>query len=271
MHLAEVEQTVRILAELRVRPEFRLAGLPPNLKPADMDQAYVIQEALHRHFEVTGYGKVVGWKLATTTKVMQERLGINHPCPGAIYDCNLFRRHGNLPGNMVLRAYGAECEIGVRLAKDLPAAGAPYDLALVADAVDAVFTCMELGNQRYAHNEETRLNDAPTVTADDAWGWGCVVADPVTNWRGIDFAVLKGTTTMNGEIVASAAGDLPLGHPFAAVAWLANFRAKHGLGLKAGEFVSTGSIIKPAILTRIGDTASCEIERLGRVTARVVD
>ena len=51
------------------------------------------------------------------------------------------------------------------------------------------------------------------------------------------------------------------------VAWLANALARRGRGLKAGEFVTTGSICE-VIWVKPGDVAIATIESLGSVSAR---
>jgi 2-oxo-3-hexenedioate decarboxylase/2-keto-4-pentenoate hydratase len=60
-----------------------------------------------------------------------------------------------------------------------------------------------------------------------------------------------------------------MGHPFEALAWLANSRAQHGLGaLHAGEFVLLGSGVETKWLNA-GDRARVDIESLGSVTLDV--
>jgi 2-keto-4-pentenoate hydratase len=58
-----------------------------------------------------------------------------------------------------------------------------------------------------------------------------------------------------------------LGHPLDALAWLANHLAARGPGLRAGEFVSTGSVVATKWMAR-GDDAMVEVEGLGTVRAR---
>ena len=53
-------------------------NLPDDLRPASIAQAYAAQEAYYRLAEST-YGAVTGAKIATTTKVMQALMGVDHP------------------------------------------------------------------------------------------------------------------------------------------------------------------------------------------------
>jgi 2-oxo-3-hexenedioate decarboxylase/2-keto-4-pentenoate hydratase len=57
-----------------------------------------------------------------------------------------------------------------------------------------------------------------------------------------------------------------MGHPLEALAWLANLRARFGLGLRAGEFILLGSVVETRWVGR-GDEVAVEIEGLGAVRA----
>jgi 2-keto-4-pentenoate hydratase len=59
-----------------------------------------------------------------------------------------------------------------------------------------------------------------------------------------------------------------MGHPFEALAWLAQSRAARGMGLKQGEFVLLGSIVETNWLNA-GDDARIEIDSLGSVDISV--
>ena len=64
------------------------ANLPAELRPADVDEAYAAQAEFHR-LAIPVHGPIGGWKIATTTKVMQELMGIGHPCAGAIFESRI--------------------------------------------------------------------------------------------------------------------------------------------------------------------------------------
>ena len=136
----------------------------------------------------------------------------------------------------------------------------------VANVVGAVMAAIEIVDDRYANY---RTLGVPTLIADDFFDSGCVLGDPVGDWRRLDLARLTGTTSVNDVDVGRGTGALVMGHPFEALAWLANSRAKHGLGaLHAGEFVLLGSVVETKWLNA-GDRARVEIESLGAVTLDV--
>ena len=63
----------------RARAAF--SNIPEALKPASIAEAYRAQEVYYRLAEPV-YGPVAGVKVATTTRVMQQLMGIDHPCGG---------------------------------------------------------------------------------------------------------------------------------------------------------------------------------------------
>jgi 2-oxo-3-hexenedioate decarboxylase/2-keto-4-pentenoate hydratase len=140
---------------------------------------------------------------------------------------------------------GMECEIAVRLSRDLPPQSLPYTRETVAPAVAEVMAAIELVDERY---ENYRTLGIPTLVADDFFNAGCVLGKPVSDWRHLDLAALTGRAIINDIEVGRGVGAMVLGHPLNALAWLANAQAEHGLpGLKAGEFVMLG-ILAVAVL-----------------------
>ena len=70
-------------------------NLPDELRPGSLVEAYAGQEAYYRLAEPL-YGAVGGAKIATTTKVMQQLMGITHPCGGAIFTNTIHRSPARL-------------------------------------------------------------------------------------------------------------------------------------------------------------------------------
>ena len=64
-------------------------------------------------------GAVAGLKIATTTRIMQELMGIDHPCGGMIFARRIHASGSAIPRkdfvNLVI-----ECELAVRLGRDMP-------------------------------------------------------------------------------------------------------------------------------------------------------
>jgi 2-keto-4-pentenoate hydratase len=239
----------------------RFDRLPEGCRPADEVNAYAVQDALHERLTAAGWGALAGHKIGCTTPVMQRFLSIPNPCAGGVFAPTVQHARGALRHADFLHV-GVECEIAVRLAQDLPAEGAPYDRRSVAVAVGACMAAIEVVDDRY---EDYRSLDAATLIADDFFNAGCVLGAPVEAWRELDLAALRGRMTINGGEVGTGKGGDILGHPLAALAWLANALAARGGQLTAGEFVLLGSVVETKWVTA-GDLVEVEIEGLGRAS-----
>lgn len=239
--------------------------LSEQLRPRNEAQGYALQAELNRLLVEAGMGPLVGHKIGCTTSVMQAFLNIPNPCAGRIFGHTVLHRSGRIPHSGFVKV-GIECEIAVELGRDLAAAGAPFTRDSVAVAVGGVMAAIEIVDDRY---QDYRTLGVPTLIADDFFDSGCVLGEPVRDWSRLDLPRLSGLTTINGVEVGRGTGALVMGHPFEALAWLANSRARHKLGpLKAGEFVLLGSVVETKWL-KAGDEARIEIEEMGSLSLTV--
>ena len=236
--------------------------LPGDCRPRDEPEGYAVQEVLHGLMGGAGQGAVVGHKIGCTTPVMQTYLRIENPCAGGVHATTVHHGHARIRHGDYVRV-GVECEIAVRLGSDLGAGRAPFDRARVGASVEAVLAAMEIVDDRY---RDYRTLDVATLIADDFFNAGCVLGAPVTRWRDLDLPALTGVTRLNGAEVGRGEGRAVMGHPFEALAWLANLRARSGLGLRAGEFVLLGSVVETRWVSA-GDEVVVAIEGLGEVRA----
>jgi 2-keto-4-pentenoate hydratase len=251
----------RVICDHRLSRQ-RLAQLDPSIRPPDEATAYTIQDQVHELLTAAGLGTVAGHKIGCTTKVMQAFLRISNPCAGGVFDSQAHPTPAIVRHTDYVRP-GVECEMVVRLAADLPSRQAPFRRDAVAAAVGAVLAGMEIVDDRYV---DYKSLDTPTLIADDFFDGGCVLGEPVTEWRSLDLAALCGVTWINGVEVGRGRGADVMGHPFEALAWLANSLARRGKSLRAGEFVFTGSVVETKWVNR-GDRVVMEIQRLGKVEA----
>ena len=67
------------------RTRTRYSPFDAALRAAPLDDAYRIQDALHRLMAEAGRGEIVGWKIALTSKAMQQMTGVDQPAAGAIF------------------------------------------------------------------------------------------------------------------------------------------------------------------------------------------
>jgi 2-oxo-3-hexenedioate decarboxylase/2-keto-4-pentenoate hydratase len=238
-----------------------LKALPAWSTPRDEAEGYQVQRALH-DLLLPSAGPLVGYKIGCTSKVMQQYLDIPHPCGGGVFARGVHDSGVDLRAADYVRV-GVECEIAVKLARDLPPAAAPFTDADVAGAIEAYLPAIEIVDDRYAQWETL---GAPTLIADDFFAAGCVLGAPVARSAAPDLAAVTGVARINGKEAGRGTGADVLGHPHHALAWLANHLASEGRGLHRGQIVLTGSLVKTLWLSA-GDHAVMELEGLGTVEA----
>ena len=241
----------------------KLGHLPKAIRPTDEADAYRLQALVAKQLSAGGYGEPTGRKIGCTTTVMQEYLKIPNPCAGLVYAPTVRERDGEFDFDS-FQHVGVECEITVWLGQDLPATGTPYERATVTPAVEAVMAGIEVVDDRWV---DYTTMDVATLIADDFFGAGCVLGEPITAWRELDLSTLSGSMSINGIEVGTGVSSDIMGHPFEALAWLANTGIEHGSPLRAGEFVFLGSIVETKWLER-GDLVEIDIEGLGKASAR---
>jgi 2-keto-4-pentenoate hydratase len=233
-------------------------NLPDTLKPGSIAEAYQAQEAYYRLAEPV-YGPVGGVKVATTTKVMQQLMGITHPCGGAIFQRTI---HGS-PARIAKADFvnlRVESEIALKLGSDMPASAAKWTAESVVPHVAGAMPAYELIEDRNAVYTET---NAVSMIVENCWNGGVVIGapKPVT---AKDIVGVAGRQTLNGKPVGEGKSE----DPFATLAWLANLLAERGRGLNAGMVVITGSLI-PTFSIAPGDHAVFTVDGLGEAVMDV--
>jgi 2-keto-4-pentenoate hydratase len=247
------DKAERIVALFRERR--RIDILPPELMPADLDEAYRIRQEFEAIETARGRGAVAGFKIGLTTPVMQRLCGVDEPCYGAIFANEVHDRRAELATADYCRL-GIETEIAVRLGQDLPHGS---DVGRVAAAVESVIAAIELLED--LRHDYKRLS-ATAMIAGNVWNAGVVLGPPVTDWRGLDLAAVTARLTINGREIGHGQGSDVMGNPLDALAWLADKRAAEGLPLRRGQIVMTGSMV-PIQFPSPGDHAVVEVAGLG--------
>lgn len=229
------------------------ANLQGDLAPPTLADAYAIQEQLRGIWHAKR-GDVAGLKIATTTKVMQQLMGIDHPCGGMIYERDVHRAPATMDKSRFVHLV-VECELAVRLAKDLPATGKPYDRQSVRSAIGTVMPAFELIEDRNAVYKECK---AYSLIADNAWNGGVVLGAETVLDPALELDGLAGRLFIDGKQAHQGKTDDPLG----ALAWVANLAVERGRPMKAGMISITGSVIV-TLPIEAGQTFRFELDGLG--------
>lgn len=236
-------------------------ALPEACRPRSRAEGYAIQARLP---QVAGRA-TVGWKIAATSLAGQAHIKVGGPLAGRLLEGQVAGPGArlSLAGN---RMRVAEPEFSFRFGAALPPRALPYGLDEVLAAVAAVHPSIEVPDSRYA--DFTVAGEAQLL-ADDACAGQWVLGESAgSDWRALDLARhgvhgrvrrADGTVRQREGVGANVLGD-----PRAALCWLVNELSGLGLGLRAGEVVSTGTCMVPLEVAP-GDAVEADFGVLGRV------
>lgn len=223
--------------------------------------AYRVQDEFNRLQRDAGAGEPVGYKIALTSTAMQEFVGVGHPLAGVIFSSRVHRS----PSRQSLADYqhvGVEFEVTVRLGEALPAAAGPHTRDSLARAVATCAASYELVEDRDA--DFAQVNPFNLV-AENAWNAGLILGEEIGDWQHVDLEHGATRLWVNGEPAGEGRTGDALGHPFDAVAWLANLLNERDRQLEAGMLVMTGSSITTRFPTA-GEHYRFAVDGLGEVT-----
>ena len=129
-----------------------------NLKPyleaekisiENRKDGYLVQDEFLKLKQNNGEGKIAGWKVALTNIEMQKLTGIDEPAEGAIFEPLIYFNNTKL-NYIDYRHLGAEAEIAIRIAKDIPT-DSPKFLSIeeIAPYVLDVMAALEIVDDRH--------------------------------------------------------------------------------------------------------------------------
>lgn len=231
--MSKAAEAARFIDEAhKARAPYR--NLPDAIAPSGVAEAYAGQAALVDLW-TPRLGPVAGLKIATTTKVMQALMGIDHPCMGTIFSSRVFTSPATIRKADFINVR-IECELAVRLGRDLPKAIEPYTRESVRDAVQEVMAAFELIEDRFADYKATK---AMTLIVDNAWNGGIVIGPAKALPENFELNGIEGTLKNGGKVMGEGKTDDPMG----ALAWLANQAVACGRPMTAGMVAITGSVM----------------------------
>ena len=250
-------ELARLLAELR-RDGRQQSGLDPRLVPPDKAAAYRIAAMVA---EERGW-TVGGWKIAAMKEEMQKALRTDSPIYGRVFS-QFVKPSPVTVVHAELASPIPEVEYQARLGTDLPPRTKPYGVEEVTNAVASLHPGLELAECRFAH--DPAFPPLPAILADSA-GSGTIVYGPaIEDWKKRDIAGQEATLSSNGKPRRQGTAAAALDHPMVPLAWLANELSRTGVGLKAGQMVSTGTLTG-MLAPKSGETYVADFGAFGSVT-----
>jgi len=242
--------------------ESGVAVEPPTatLPQLTVDDAYAVQREVVAAHERAGR-RVVGRKIGLTSLAMQRQLGIDSPDFGVLLNSHTWQSGATVSSAPMLQPK-IEPELAFVLARELRGPGLTVDDVLAATA--SIVPAMEVIDSRV---RDWRIGLADTV-ADNASCYGAVLGAPVALADAGPLPDVTVALSRDGAVLQEGRGEAVLGHPAAAVAWLANELARHGEALPAGEPVLAGSFTAAADL--VPGRYVADFGALGTVSLEIV-
>jgi 2-keto-4-pentenoate hydratase len=264
--------------------EARASGRPcppiRGLLPADdVDAAYAVQSSWVAD-QIAAGARVVGRKIGLTNPVVQAQFGVDRPDFGVLFESMACAPGTPIDGARTLQPK-IEAEIAFVLAEDLTST--MIGPAEVAAATAYVVAALEIVDSRIAGWDigivDTIADNGSSglfVLGDRRQGLGRLdLAECAMTLRRVASSGADGSGAgvgsdgdgrSGGEVVSTGTGASILGHPLAAVAWLAAAVRDRGRPLRAGEVVLSGSL-GPMVPVAPGDAFHADITGVGQVSA----
>ncbi|MBX9751798.1 MAG: hypothetical protein K5Q68_19570 [Roseococcus sp.] len=206
--------------------------LAPKTVPVDAATAYDVADAVAARL---GW-EPLGWKIAGTSEDVRRRLGISGPIRGRTFRRFALSSPARLPHSELLDPL-VECEFFVTLAKDLPFRLEPFAMGDIRAAIDHVAAGIEVAECRFPMRA---LPPLPAILADGSASGRYVFGDAIEDWQN-GLASMEVVLEVDGALRRRGAGTDVMGDPLRPILWLTEALRRRGLGLAAGEMISTGS------------------------------
>jgi 2-keto-4-pentenoate hydratase len=255
-----IEKTSQYLFELR-RDKRSVDTLPDELCPNDLASAYEAQVLLIDKLCAHGDAQRAGYKIALTSAAAQAMTGVPHPVYGRLVSNICYDSGVALPASdFCVRII--EVEFAFVMGGDIPRSSVPYTALSIAPHVASFHPAIEIVDHRFAALDRFNAN---SLAADNAIHGGFVKGPAAEGWHDYDLSAHAVRLRVNDKDVLSGAGDRTLGHPLAALAWLANELPAHDLDLRAGDCITTGLATDGIFEANRGDRLVGDFGKLGQV------
>ena len=235
----------------------RVANIPADLRPATREEGYAVQALLERR---SAY-PIFGWKIAATSQAGQRHIGVDGPLAGRLLRERVATGGSTLKlGANHMRV--AEPEFAFRIGRPLAPRTSSYSVDEVMATVDSLHLAVEVPDSRY--DDFARVGAAQLI-ADNACAHQFVLGPAaMPQWRRRNLAEHIVIGIVAGKLRREGKGANVLGDPRAALTWLANELSRLGIGLAAGQVVTTGTCVSP-LPVEPGDRATADFGELGSV------
>lgn len=241
MQPSDIEDAAMFLLHLRLHRD-RVVALPHEFTPKTIDDAYAIQDAMHR-FAGWPIGMV---KVGCTSVVAQQALAIPHPIGGRVPADGIFESGSTVPRSFLGAEPRLECEIAFRIG--------------AAGEIDAIAPAIELVDPRF---HDTSRVPGLSLIADNSAASGAVLGTPV-EVETVDVALLEIELFGGDERIAEGSASALVDGPVGSLEWALDHEATRDRAVAPGTWIITGTCtgLTP---TEWGTDYRADFGRLGTV------
>ncbi|MCS7116565.1 MAG: fumarylacetoacetate hydrolase family protein [Nitrososphaerales archaeon] len=223
-----------------------------------IDDAYKVQMSIIEK-KIQRGDTIIGRKIGLVSRAAQKTFGIHEPVYG-----HLMKSMVLLEGEVVkmdkLIQPMIEAEMAFILGRDLKG---PVTVAEILASTIGILPAIEVVDSRIK-DWKVKIQD---MVADNVAGAHVILGGRLTDIYEVDLRHIGLVFEKNGEVLTTAAGASVFGNPAYAVTWLVNKLSEHGITMRAGEVVISGSLIG-AWPVKSGDNFRATFDRLGSVSVR---
>jgi len=250
--VAAVEKATRLLVDAH---RSRKPAATADVALKSEKDAYRVQEAVFA--QLWPGAKPAAWKVGGPSDKVE-------PAAAPIPPENFLRSPASVAAASI-NLIGVEAEIAYRLARDLAPRARPYSEKEVAAAVGEVLVTIELCDTRLA---DWKATSGVWKLADFQQNGALVAGGGMRDWQKIDF-LQQEVEFRVGAKLRKAKGSHPYGNPFRLLPWLVAHACRHGMGLRAGDVVTTGAWTGLEEASA-GDEVVARFPGIGEATLRIL-
>ena len=246
----ELMEAADLLLNAR-RTHTPIADLPPVLQPISLEEVARIHDAM-----AVAYLEIGGWKIGAGSP---DATPFFAPMPRA-----WMASSGAILSGPRYRYRVLECEISFLIGEDLPPRDTPYTRE---EVVAAIASCHPAIEELESGLIDPKAANNLSALADLQMHGGFIHGPACADWKSIDFTKETVTLSIDGVVQVERTGSNTSGDLMRLLPYLANEGAARTGGLKAGQWITTGSWTgnTPA---PAGSAAEANFARSGRVTLR---
>lgn len=160
-----------------------------------------------------------------------------------------------------------EAELAVRLGRDLPLrSGQPYTREDLLAAIDEIFVGIELVASRFSNVDDVPFD---ARVADNFNNGAYVISAGTKTFAGLDLSQIRCRLLVDGVAKNDRLGGHGDGDPLIPVVAWANVQADAFGGLRAGQFITTGTLNDPVPLNGPAKLEA-SLEGVGTVNVEIV-